>query len=254
MYIVTVTCIILNFYCRKQKHLEDLIRTYFVQLTEGCGSSDCNNVNCATGSKSPMERSKAAAAALSFVSSKSKKIRVCLPKDKVSHVSSNRGLPNLNSIPPTSSGSTNDTLPSTSTNSDLTEPMETTDSSESAAVNRSPSNCDSAASSGLVRMNSSMSSVQMEAATPQQRLAIPSIVGVSSSTDEVESIGEQYTRTAGVVVSPVLASSLSSGEVMDISPPVQSVTMFHIDHLSPKCSVCSIFDGRRITRIVMRGL
>ena len=211
-----------------------------------------------------MEPNRAAAKAFSLVNNRNKKVYVCFPKDKVTHVSSNKSLPglNINSIPPTSSGSTKSISrkSSHSTNSDFNEPMETTDSFDSILIDKSRSSCDSAAaaSSCLVQMNSSSSSVQMEDAAPQHVLDIPSDIGASSSSNgEVESIGEHYTHRSGMMVSQILPSALCSGDVMDISPSVQSgptISLFHPHSPVPKDTLFTTFSGQRITSNFNRGL
>ena len=216
-----------------------LVRKYFIQLTEGCGNTDCTNSNCATGSGTCMGQNEAAAKAMSIVH-KSKKVRMCLPDEGAIPQSNSKAPQVLNSyyitITPSDSSATLSVKESRSSNSDFLEPMETTDSFESIPLEKSHSNCGSAASSGIVQMNSSESSVAVEDAPTQQSVIIPSDIGVSSSSnDDTDSIvGHGFSQNSDVVVPTYMSrvSPRSSGDVvrMDLSPSVPSGPSFTVHH------------------------
>lgn len=65
-----------------RNHYETLIRRCFVQLTEGCGKSECTNPHCATGSGRKMDQNEAAAKALTLVH-KNKKMKICVSRENV---------------------------------------------------------------------------------------------------------------------------------------------------------------------------
>jgi len=136
--------------------------------------------------------------------------------------------------------------------------METTDSSEGVPMERSYSNCVSAASSGLVQMNSSSSSVPMDRAAPQPRLDIPCDIGAaSSSNDEAESAGEHYAQhRVGVMLSPVLTPGLS-GRNMSNMVTVQSEPTFSVYHSCPvsvKDAMFTMFNAPRMGPCVAGGV
>ena len=51
-------------FCREDA--TKLIKQYFLQLTQGCGSTQCNNADCANGRGCPMDPTEAATAALAL--------------------------------------------------------------------------------------------------------------------------------------------------------------------------------------------
>jgi len=65
---------------------QELIKRYFVQLTEGCGRAECSNEHCATGNKTPLSRNEAAATALKLLG---KKAKICETKYELEHSSEN---------------------------------------------------------------------------------------------------------------------------------------------------------------------
>ena len=213
---------------------EVLIRRCFIQLTEGCGNSECTNPNCATGSGHSMDQNQAAAKALTLVH-KDKKFQICVPQDRVPcpSVGSKKCL--LNNLPTTAASGSSSSLEDIeeSTYPDLspthTEPMETTDDSLVTANTDKTNSSGSAASSTLIRMHSNSSGEHSLMHQPSQPLVeIPSDIEQASSSVGTVSIGSasdilsNRSSREGLVVPNHVASvsSISSSEIvgMELSP------------------------------------
>jgi len=69
-----------------KRSAEELIKRYFIQLTEGCGRADCSNEHCATGSKKQLPKNEAAATALQLLLIKA---RLCEARLEIQHPSVN---------------------------------------------------------------------------------------------------------------------------------------------------------------------
>lgn len=219
---------------------ETLIRRCFIQLTEGCGNSECTNPNCATGSGQTMDQNQAAAKALTLVH-KNKKIQICIPQERVScsSVGSKKCL--LNNLPVTPSASGSSSLEDIEDSSypDLspsrTEPMETTDSLVTA--NTQSQSSGSAASSTIIRMHSSTSEETSVLHQPSQPVVqIPSDIeqitaSASGSIDTTSEVLSNRSSEFLVVANHMAsASSISSSEIvgMDLSPSVPSGPSFSL--------------------------
>lgn len=216
---------------------ETLIRRCFIQLTEGCGNSECTNPNCATGSGQSMEQNQAAAKALTLVH-KNKKVLICIPQDRVAcpSVGSKKCLLNNLPVTPSASGSSSledieESYPDFSPTH--TEPMETTDSLVTANTNKSHSS-GSAASSTLIRMHSSSS--EESSLLHQPLVQIPSdieqassvgTVSIDSTSDILSNRSSEVLVVANHVAS---ASTISSSEIvgMELSPSVPSGPLFSL--------------------------
>lgn len=227
---VTMVCVSFS-----RAQYEVLIRRCFIQLTEGCGNSECTNPNCATGSGRSMDQNQAAAKALTLVH-KDKKFLICVPQDRVPcpGLGSKKCL--LSNLPatgtPSASGSSSLEDIEESTYPELspthTEPMETTDSLVTANTDKSNST-GSAASSTLIRMHSSSSGEQPLMRQPSQALVqIPSDIEQASSSVGTASIASasdilsnrSSQEVLGVVNHVASTSSISSSEIvgMELSP------------------------------------
>ena len=237
---------------------ETLIRRCFVQLTEGCGNSECTNPNCATGSGCTMDQNQAAAKALTLVH-KTKKFQICVPQDRVtSSSSSNTGkksLLNTLAVVPSQSGSSSldskdesfVNLSSTHTEpmetAEPMEAMETTDSLVTANTNKTDST-GSAASSTIIQMQSGGSAENAPSLhnSTRQLVRIPSDIEPASSSEGTESLdtstGVLSMHSSNQVVAAHMPSisTISSSEIvgMDLSPSVPSGPSFSLPQPKPE--------------------
>ena len=228
-------CCHVAFICRAQ--YETLIRRCFIQLTEGCGDSECTNQNCATGSGQSMDQNQAAAKALTLVhKSDQKKLQICIPQDRVTCSSVMSKKWPLNSLPVTPSASGSSSLGEGESFAELSqtlEPMETTDSLVTANTNKSNSS-GSPASSTLIQMHSGTSEALSQATRPVVRIPSdiePALSSTASGSIDTSTDILSTPSSEGLVANHMpSASTISSSEIvgMDLSPSVPSGPSFSL--------------------------
>ena len=160
--------------------MANLIRQYFVQLTEGCKQDGCENPHCATGSGKPMDHNQAAAAALQFSLGRTKK-HLCVSKDVVDR------SPSMNSILQKGYSSSSSGITSSSRNDpqQTPEPMDTSESSD-----------------GTVSITES---------------TVPSTSSGTSLTDTSSSVEQLPNAASSTLI--LVTSSASTGDTPPSSPP-----------------------------------
>ena len=195
----------------------NLIRQYFVQLTEGCKQDGCGNPHCATGSGKPMDHNQAAAAALQFSLGGTKK-HICVSKDVVDR------SPSMNSILQKNYSSSSSGITSSSRNNPqhTPEPMDTTESSDGSVSTTESTVLSTSSGTPSVSFTDTSSSIEQLPNAASSTLILVTSSASTGDTPPTSPPSRAQPTSSSEGIQPSSSSEVSSSYDVQLTSPSSS--------------------------------